>query len=200
MTTKPVFLLACAFGLMMSAGAQAQNLHTFSEPNFAGKELVFRDPQPNLQAEKPTKIASLRVLTARWLICTGTNYSGDCIWLSGNASSLPALGFSDAPGSLRPERVPVLMRHWGDRRPPPRSDLVLFEKAGFDGDWKALTDSVPNLAEAHLPIPAAVVINEGTWRLCTGPDYSGRCLTAMSSAWDLNKIFPGRILSAKRLK
>ena len=38
MTMKTVFLLACAFGLMMSAGAQAQNLHTFSEPNFAGKE------------------------------------------------------------------------------------------------------------------------------------------------------------------
>jgi hypothetical protein len=198
--TKIGLAVAVAMCALLVDAVQAQNLHTFALPNFTGKEMVFRDPQPTLQASRPAKIASVRVVTARWLICSGTNYSGDCAWLSGNVPSLAAFGFTDEPGSLRPERVPVLMRHWGERRPAPRADLVLFEKPSFDGDWKALADSVPDFNAAHLTSPGSIVLAEGVWRLCTGPDYAGRCLIATASAWDMATIFPGRILSAKRLK
>lgn len=180
--------------------AQAQQLRTFSKPNYGGEQRVFRDPQPNLQATRPTKIVSVRLEMDKWLICDGTNYAGDCLWVSGNIASLPALGISDTPGSLKPERVPLVRRHWGDRHPAPRTQLALFEKANFDGDWKALKDSIPNFNDAHLKSPGSIVLGEGTWRLCTGVDYSGRCLTVTGSAWDIAEIFPGRILSAKRVK
>ncbi len=185
--------------ISMIGAAQAQRLRAFAEPNYLGTEQLFRDPQPNLQVARPTKIASVRVVTARWLICAGTSYSGDCAWVSRDVASLPQLGFTDTPGSLKPERIPVLLRQWGGRRAAPRTELALFEKPGYDGDWIALKDSVPDFNAAHLKSPGSIVLGDGAWRLCTGIDYSGRCLITTGSAWDLSEIFPGRILSAKRL-
>lgn len=180
--------------------ANAQQVRTFSKPNYEGTQRVFRDPSPNLQVTRPTTTGSVRLETEKWLICNGTNYTGDCLWVSRDVPSLPALGISDTPGSIKPERVPVVMRNWGSRRPPPRDQLVLFEKANYDGDWAALKDSVADFNAAHIKSPGSIVLGDGAWRLCTGVDYSGRCLVTTGSAWDLGEIFPGRILSAKKLQ
>lgn len=191
--------ILCLLLSVSTTAVCAQQLRTFSHPNYTGTQRVFRDPAPDLQVSRPTRAGSVRPETDKWLICDGTNYSGNCLWVSRDVPSLPALGFSDTPGSLKPERVPVLMRHWGDRRPPAHDELVLFDKANYDGDWTALKDDVGDFTEAKLKNPGSIVLGSGTWRLCTGVDYSGRCLTVTGSAWDLNEIFPGRILSAQKL-
>ena len=193
--------IATALACVLTNGtANAQRLHVYAEPKYHGAERMFLGSQPDLQATHPTTIASVRVIRDRWLLCTSPDFTGDCAWLAHDVSSLPELGFTNAPGSLRPERVPTIMRNWGERRPPPRADLVLFDKASYDGDWTALKDSVPDFTAAHLKSPGSIVINEGTWRLCTGIGYAGRCLVANGSAWDMGAIFAGRILSAKRLQ
>lgn len=194
-----VVALAALSALSLAGNAYAQQLRTFAEPNFAGTQRVFRDPAPDLQVSRPTKAGSVRPETDKWLICNGTNYTGDCLWVSRDVPSLPALGLSDTPGSLKPERVPVLMRHWGNRRPPGHDALVLFEKPNYDGEWMALKDSVNDFSVAKLNSPGSIVLGSGTWRLCTGVDYTGRCLIVTGSAWDLSTVFPGRILSAKKL-
>lgn len=200
MKARFVWLSIASTALSSINVAHAQQLRTFSEPNFTGQQRVFRDPQPNLQTTRPTKIGSVRLEMDKWLICEGSNYGGDCLWVSGNITSLAALGFSVTPGSLKPERVPLVMRHWGDRRPAPRDQLALFEKPDFDGEWTALRGSVTDFDTAHLKSPGSLVLGDGLWRLCTGINFSGRCLTVTGSAWDIREIFPGRILSAERLK
>ena len=192
--------ITIGFALLAAGDAHAQQLRTFGNPNFSGEQRVFRDPQPDLQTSRPTKIGSVRLETEKWLICAGANFTGDCLWVSRDVASLADLGFSDTPGSLKPERVPIVMRHWGDRRPPAREDLVLFEKANYDGNWVALKDSTNDFTTANLKSPGSIVLGDGVWRLCTGVDYSGRCLVMTGSAWDLSEIFPGRILSAKKLQ
>ncbi|MBI1213177.1 MAG: hypothetical protein GC190_17060 [Alphaproteobacteria bacterium] len=181
------------------SGAHAQQMRTFSKPNYGGTQRVFRDPLPDLQSSRPTTVGSVRLETEKWLICDGTNYSGDCLWVSRDVPSLPALGLSDTPGSIKPERVPLVRRHWGGRYPPSGDSLALFEKANYDGEWTEIKDNVDNFAVANLKSPGSLVLGDGTWRLCTGVDYSGRCLIVTGSAWDLHEIFPGRILSAQKL-
>jgi hypothetical protein len=200
MTPKSLAAIGTLLALMMPASGHAQQLRTFENPKFSGDQRVFRDPMPTLQTSRPTKVGSVKLETEKWLICEGTNYSGDCLWVSRDVSSLPDLGLSDTPGSLKPERVPIVMRHWGNRHPPARADLVLFEKSNYDGDWVALKDSAGDFNAAHLKSPGSIVLGEGIWRLCTGVDYSGRCLVTNGSAWDMDEIFPGRILSAKKLR
>jgi hypothetical protein len=184
----------------MASNAYAQQLRTFSKPDYGGSQRVFRDPMPDLQVSRPTTVGSVRLEMEKWLICNGTHYTGDCLWVSRDVPSLPALGFSDTPGSMKPERVPVVMRHWGNRRPPGRDQLALFDKVNFDGDWMALKDSVSDFNAAHIKSPGSIVLGDGEWRLCTGIDFSGRCLVVTGSAWDMGEIFPGRILSAKKLQ
>ena len=204
MRRRPSKTLLIVFTLLgvglWGPSAQAQRLHAYSQANFAGHESVFREAVPNLAAVGVQKIASVRVVTARWLICAGANFGGDCAWLSHDIRSLSDLGFTDQPGSLRPERVPVLMRHWGTKRAAPREKLALFERSNYDGDWTALADSVPDFDAVHLKSPKSVVIGDGTWRLCSGPNYTGRCLIVTGSAWDLDDIFAGQIHSARRVR
>lgn len=196
-----IALVVFAGALADPATASAERMRAFTQTDYAGRETVFRDPIPNLSVtEVPPNIASVRVVTGRWLLCADVNFSGDCAWLAHDIPSLSDLGFTSSPGSLRPERIPVLMRHWGNRRPPPRESLVLFERPNYDGDWTAVSDSVPEFGAAHLNSPGSVVLGDGAWRLCTGPNYSGRCLIVTGSAWDITKIFLGQIHSVKRLK
>lgn len=199
---RTAFVVALLFAASFAGAGPvfAERLRAFSAANYQGQERVYRDRVADLNAgEAAHAIVSVRVVTGRWLLCANANFSGDCAWLGHDVPSLPELGFKALPGSLRPERIPVILRNWGGRRPAPRESLVLFERADYDGAWTALPDSVPDFGAAHLTSPGSIVLGNGAWRLCTGVDYTGRCLIVTASAWDIPNVFFGRIQSAKRL-
>ena len=198
---KHVSALFVIFGvcLLASAGtARADRLSAFAETGYNGSGAIFRDAVPDLTTAGSPKIASVRGVIGRWLLCAGVNFSGDCVWLSRDVPSLPDFGFTDAPGSLRPESVPIIERHWGNRRPAARDKLVLFDRPGYDGDWIAVSDSVQDFEPAHLKSPGSIVLGDGVWRLCTGPGYTGRCLIVTASVGNLQEVFPGLFHSAQR--
>jgi hypothetical protein len=196
---RSVLFVSLAFCLVVSSIARADRLRAYAETDYKGSDAMFRDPAPNLTTRNPPlKIASVRVLNGRWFICAGVDFSGDCVWLSRDIPSFPDLGFTDRPGSLRPENVPILERHWGDRRPAARNALALFERPSYDGEWTALSESVQDFDAAHLKSPGSIVLGEGVWRLCTGPGYTGRCLILTGSVWNLPELFPGQFHSAQR--
>lgn len=197
--TKLILILCAFLGLLAPSVARADRLRVFAETDFKGADAVFRDPVPNLATVGvPSRISSARVMAGRWLICAGPNFSSDCVWLAHDVPSFPDVGFTQKPGSLRPQSVPVMERHWGNKRAAPRTALALFERSGYDGEWTALSDSVPDFDEAHLKSPGSIVLGEGVWRLCSGPAYTGRCLILTGSVWSLQEIFLGQFRSAQR--
>lgn len=182
--------------------AHAERLRAFEQENYKGEYVIYSERAPNLRGANPQrKIGSVRVLTGRWLLCAGANYLGDCAWIARDLPSLPNIQFTNDVGSLRPESVPVLRRHWGDKGPPSRHALVLFSQANYDGEWVAVRDSVPDFAVGQIGVnPASIILNGGVWRLCTEAKFGGRCLTLTGSTWDLQDIFTRGIKSAERIQ
>ena len=183
---------------LLAGTARADRLRVFAETSYNGSDAILREAVPDLTTAGSPRISSVRVVNGRWLLCAGVNFSGDCVWLSSDVPSLPDIGFPDKPGSLRPESVPIIERHWGNKRPAARDKLALFDRPGYDGDWTAFADSVQDFDAAHLKSPGSIVLGDGVWRLCTGPGYTGRCLIVTGSVWNLQEVFPGEFHSAQR--
>lgn len=179
--------------------AHAERMRLYEEGNYVGSGRVFMDDVSGLKIGGQTpRFESAKIITGRWLLCTSPNYSGDCLWISKDTPSFRALGYSGTLASLRPERVPVLARQWGDRKPPGRSALVFFSERNFAGEWTPYYEDASDLS--HSPIkPLSIVIQKGAWRLCSLPNYEGDCISMTASSWDMPSIFGPSIRSAKRL-
>jgi len=198
---RRLVILAVLASAALATVARAERLRLYDGENYHGNGRLFAAAEQNLRAEgDPSRAASAKVITGRWLLCERAFFSGDCLWISHDIPSFHALAFGADVESLRPERVPVLRRQWGDRRPPSRSALVLFTEANYQGGWVALKDSMPNLHEGGIDqATGSVVLQVGAWRLCTQPDYKGACLSMTASAWNMREIFSTRIRSIERL-
>jgi hypothetical protein len=192
------FLLPAAS--ILATAAHAERIRLYEQENYRGGGKLFALAEQNLRTEDaPTRVASAKVITGRWLLCERAFFTGSCAWVSRDVPSFHALAFSGDLGSLRPERVPVIRRQWGGRHPPPRSALVLFPEADFEGDWIAIKESTPNLEAAGISLkPGSVVLQSGAWRLCSQPDYGGACLSMTASSWNLKEIFTTEIRSVER--
>jgi hypothetical protein len=192
----PVILTA----LLQIGPAHAERIRLYEAEAYSGSGKMFLDAAPALRDANGGKYKSAKIATGRWLLCDRAFYAGDCLWISSDASSFERLGFGGDIASLRPERVPVLRREWGERKPPSRSALVFFDEPDFRGEWIALHDSVADLANARMQLtPASIVLQEGAWKICTEPNFAGSCLSMTASAWDLGQIFSTEIRSAQRL-
>jgi Beta/Gamma crystallin len=194
-------MFALLLSVLLTTEAHAERIRLYQAENYHGNGRLFAAEEQNLRAEgDPSQVASAKVITGRWLLCERAFFGGSCLWISHDIPSFHALAFGSEVESLRPERVPVLRRQWGDRRPASRSSLALFSGANYEGDWVALKESAPNLGEAGVAFsPSSVVLQSGAWRLCTQPDFAGACLSMTASAWDLREIFSTQIRSAERL-
>jgi hypothetical protein len=147
-----------------------------------------------------THIESAKAITGRWLLCEGVSYGGDCVWLGRKVSSFKDIGSDGEFLSLRPVRIPVLRRNWGDRHPPALSSLALFSETEYRGEWTALSGTVADFAEANVAVsPASIIIGSGVWRVCSAPHFNGRCLTLTASVWDVRGIFGFTFRSAEKV-
>jgi hypothetical protein len=159
---------------------------------------VFLGAKPAVQAAVATGARSAKVATNHWLLCESRGYRGDCLWLWRNVPSFRKLAFDGPIGSLRPEQEPIVARQWGERGPPPRDAIALFPEPDYRGEWIGIRRSTRKF-EAPLH-PGSIVVRTGAWRVCTEPDFGGRCLSMTTSAWDLAGIFSSDIESVEILR
>lgn len=196
-------ILACALLLawtLDASSASAARLRLYPQQNYEGASRIYLDDaNDTADAGKIPAFASAKVISGRWLLCSRPHFAGNCLWLWRDTPSFEALGFKDEIGSLRPEPVPVLPRHWGERPPPGRNALVFFQESDFQGDWESFYEDMPNLNDARIQA-ASVVIQKQAWRLCSLPEFGGDCIIMTSSSPDIRKIFPSYIRSAQRVE
>ncbi len=204
------FVLSSALIALGAPRAHAEQIYLYDAKDFAGTDFEATFDVPDLAATPIAgKMLSLRARTGVWLLCTEPNYSGNCLW-TGHAqiADLTPWGFagsirsirlyrSDGPRSLWPTSLRLT---FGDVQ---RHGLVIADNNSA-GDYRKLTDDVPDLAAAGINFRVGAFIITGrpvprAWQLCTSPNYSGRCLTAVVGNSVMAEVFTDRIASIRQL-
>ena len=190
-------LILVVSGLIENSSAQRRQMGgvgitVFTDRNFNGRSATYRDDVPDLEPlGLNDRVSSLRVGRGeRWEICEHSNYQGRCVVVSGTEPDLRRNSWNDLISSMR--RVNA-----GPLPPGPPSGnpyIVLFDRPNYRGTpitYNEANPSTPNSAQS-------VTIGRGSWMLCEGQNYSGRCITLDQSVPDLgahnmrNRVFSVR--------
>jgi hypothetical protein len=187
-------LVRAAIALALFAGtAQAAEMTLFLQPQFQGRQATLRGESTNLSSIGFTdQVSSLVVHSGRWQVCTQPNFQGECMTLG--PGEYPALDSrlnhriesarligDDRPRISEGYGYGAEQRH-GDRYSSnggyDNASIELFAGRDFRGSSITLDRSAAFLAETGFDNRAAsVIVNEGTWQLCTEPRFHGDCRT-----------------------
>jgi len=185
---KTGYLVAAAF---LSTAANAADLLLYADDDYQGRQLAVVIDERDLGVLNFEKRASSVVVeTGTWVLCSGDDYTGECITLApGRYASLRALGLDDAVTSVR-RRDPVSLGTFGNIEPserpasaartgaPSAADIVLYAAKEYAGASQPLDQSQSDLhADALQGKATSTVIAAGTWELCQDTFYRGQCVT-----------------------
>jgi len=160
----------------------------FEDPNFRGGSATFRDDVPDLRRfNLNDRLSSLRVAGGEvWEACVDINYNGRCHVFMGSEADLRRLsGWNDEISSLRRVRDGGGRR--GVRPPVGGPQLELFERIGFRGRSRSLTDPQSSLGSFGRSV-RSVRVTRGRWEICEGTRWSGRCVTITDSVADIGRV------------
>lgn len=170
-------------------GMGGVGLTVFADRNFGGRSATFTSNVADLRSSGlDNRISSLRVGAGeRWEVCEQTNYRGRCVVVFGEERDLRTNSWNDNISSVR--------RVSGAPSPSPQDPyIVLFTQVNFRGSPRNYSGPVGSLDGRAQ----SVTVGRGTWQLCQGRNFSGRCETITQSVSDLRTIgMNGRVASAR---
>lgn len=113
-------------------------------------------------------------------------------------------GFQNVNGVLRcqgyvaplpPAPIPVPV-------PPirPQASITLYTDARFRGHSRTFLGDEPDLAVHNWANVASSLHVSGAWQLCSGPNYSGQCVTVSESSANLAGFFNDQARSLRRIR
>jgi beta/gamma crystallin len=182
------YLLAC---LLVANGAAAADLTLYAEDDYQGRGLgVVIDEKQLGVLNFDDRASSVVVENGTWILCSGEEYSGECITLEpGRYASLQALGLDNAVTSVR-RRDPANVGTFGrieaapkgsqSPRPAPQlaGDIVLYAANDYSGASQLADESQADVrADLSQGKANSTVIAAGTWELCDDTFYRGQCVT-----------------------
>jgi hypothetical protein len=176
--------------------------------NFRGEPFIVRGDVADLRdVGWNDRISSLQMAPGEsWEVCENTNFGGRCGVVSGSEGDLRRRGWNDMVSSMRPVRGRDNSRGRDDRNdrddrfgpPSSRSEIVLFDQAGYRGAAENVTEAVAGLGAFTNRARSAQIL-DGVWELCEEPRWSGRCVRVTSSVPDLGRIGLRGVASARPL-
>lgn len=98
-------------------------------------------------------------------------------------------------GPLPPAPIPVPV-------PPfqPQASITLYSDSRFRGHSRTFTGDEPDLAIHNWANVASSLHVSGTWQLCSGPRYTGQCVTVNQSSANLSGFFNDMARSLRRVR
>jgi len=180
-------------GALIANGAAAAELTLFVDDDYQGRALgVVIDERQLGVLNFDKRASSVVVENGAWILCTGEDYSGQCVTLEpGRYASLQAIGLNDAITSVR-RREPANIGTFGRidtaaqavKQPVQHSaarsagDIVLYAANDYRGAAQPVDESLADLRTEPLQSKAtSTVIADGTWELCDDTFYRGQCVT-----------------------
>ncbi len=170
----------------------------FADRNFTGQSANFRSNVSDLTKYRMNDmISSLRVGPGEtWQVCVDKDYKGRCQTFSGSEGDLNRIGWSGVISSMRriQNAGPI-----GGMRPPEggRARITFFDRPNYQGRSRTLTDPAESLG-FFSNRAGSIRVEGGTWDVCDGVGFRGRCLTVSRNVPDLSRFgLDGQISSAR---
>jgi hypothetical protein len=178
-------------GALIANTAIAADLLLYAEDDYQGRTLgVVIDEKQLGVLNFDDRASSVVVQNGTWVLCSGEDYSGECVTLEpGRYASLQALGIDNAITSVR-RRDPASVGSFGrvetvaKSTPAPQAaprvagDIVLYAANDYVGASQPADESQVDIRSDDLKGKAtSTVIAGGTWELCDDTFYRGQCVT-----------------------
>jgi hypothetical protein len=185
--------------------AAAAEIAVFKQPNFSGEGLTLRGDTANLGDRGfLDQVSSIDVRSGQWQVCTQPDYKGECVVLE--RGRYPTL---EKTLNHRIESVREVTRYadrgrdsysrYGGARGYSRNPAVeLFAAPDFRGRSMTLDRDADTLFDGGQRA-ASLVINEGTWEVCTEPDYEGVCRVFEPGSYETLGRLHRRVGSLRRI-
>lgn len=212
---KSISLQAAVVAALSAIGvAHAAEITIYKQPNFTGDQTTMREARTDLKGTGfKDQASSVVIQSGRWELCTWPDFKGDCMTLTpGQYARLDEKIFHRVR-SIRPldtyaendrgyyGRDRDYGYGYGDRdRDRDRvADIELFAGTGYRGPRVRLNHDRDALGDGRYGMGvSSVVVNEGTWQLCSRPDFRGDCDTYEPGSYpDVGRM--SRIGSARRI-
>lgn len=176
------FLLA---GTLLTARAHAADLTLYADDDYQGRAVgVVIDERGLGVLNFDKRASSVVVERGTWTLCTGEDYSGQCVDLEpGRYASLQALGLDKSVSSVRrrdavsignfqgADAIAKNEKHGADQ-------VVLYSARDYQGASHGLDKSQPDVrADALQAAATSAVIENGQWELCDNTYFRGQCVT-----------------------
>jgi hypothetical protein len=170
MKTVPLFA-----ALLLAGAAQAQEVTIYKQPNFTGAQLTLRGHTPTLaNTGFYDQAASLVVHSGRWEFCTQPDFKGECVTL--NRGEYPALEPRLNRRIESAREVGSYAAQTGSYSPYGSGSIELYGQPGFRGRTLKLDRDAATMQGTGFDDRASsVVVTDGTWQLCSDPNYQGTC-------------------------
>jgi hypothetical protein len=178
--------------------SDGNGLVLYSDERFRGQARTVNGPTPSLGSFND-RARSVRVYSGTWEVCEDIDY-GKCRTVNRDVSDLTGLGLSKRVSSVRP----AFNGRGGypPSGPPPQLvRLVLYDRDRYRGGSRTIDAAEGSLGGFGNRAQSLQVI--GTWQLCDGPNFTGRCVTVsqnvpnLSSYGMTNRVSSARPLSAR---
>lgn len=175
------YLLA---GALFAANVFAADLTLYTDDDYQGRALgVVIDERTLGVLNFDKRASSVVVENSAWILCTGEEYTGQCITLEpGRYASLQALGLDNAVTSVR-RRDAGSIGVFKDGAAPKSSpgnaaDIVLYASKDYLGPAHIVDRPRADLRVESLQAEAtSAVIASGRWELCEDTGFRGPCVT-----------------------
>jgi hypothetical protein len=181
------YLLAGALfaaNALIASRAIGADLTLYADDDYQGRALgVVIDERTLGVLNFDKRASSVVVENDAWILCTGEEYSGQCITLEpGRYASLQALGLDNAITSVRRRDTPSIGVFKDaaapQSNPGDAAGIVLYASKNYLGPSHIVDRSRADLRVESLQAEAtSAVIASGKWELCEDAQFRGRCLT-----------------------
>jgi len=143
----------------------------YDKPDFLGNSLNYTTASANL-GKHINKAQSVKVGKGTWELCDEKDFKGRCVTLTGDVADLEKHGLKKKVSSVRP------LTAAGDWF------VVVHEEADFGG-----TSTRYERSEATVDKTVkSVTVGKGTWELCDGKDFTGKCVVLDVNAPDFSVL------------
>lgn len=183
--------IASARRMRGSGGGSGASLVLFDQVNYRGNSFEISTNTAELRNFND-RARSVTIRRGTWELCEHKNFSGRCATLDRSTPDLAAYGLSGRVTSAR------LVSGGGAVPPPSQAGyVVLYDVVNFRGNPMRFDRASPNLGQFNGRA-RSVTVGRGTWELCDGMNFGGRCTVVTSSVADLGtRGMAGRVNSLR---
>lgn len=164
-------------GVLCMSTVGAAEITLYEDPGFNGGQLTLRGYTPNIgNTGFNDRASSVVVNSGRWELCTDADFKGYCVTFTQGQYPTIDQRLVDRISSAR--EVGSNAENRGSYSEYGRGSIELFGQPDFRGRTMRLEQDATTLKGTGFDDRASsVVVNAGTWQLCSDDAYGGMCRT-----------------------